>query len=133
MGQKMEGNIMKEIAKTIGVCALCYGLAWLTVQALWPHISAASFMQSMPAWLPAAAATVASLAVLFLITHMERGCIHPESYLFLFLYGAVCLGFSFSTALPGQFNVGTATVNMAFVYVVLWKLLQKKCAEKPAE
>ncbi len=124
---------MKEIVKTLGVCALCYGLAWLTVQAIWPFISAFPFVQGMPTWLPTAVATIASLAVLFLITHMERGCIHPESYRFLFLYGAVCLGFSLSTALPGQFNVGTATVNMAFVYVVAWKLCQKRCAKKPAK
>lgn len=122
---------MKQIAKTLGVCALCYGLGWLTVRSLWPLVSGLAVLQALPLWLPAAVATAASLAVLFLITHMERGCIHPESYLFLFLYGAVCLGFSFSTALPGQFNVGTATVNMAFVYVVIWKLIQKRTAKKP--
>lgn len=121
---------MKEIVKTLGICALCYGLGWLTVQALWPLIGGLSFVQNLPAWLPGAVASCASLAVLFLITHMERGCIHPESDSFLFLYGAVCLSFSFSTALPGQFNVGTATVNMAFVYVVMWKLFQKHRAAK---
>lgn len=114
-----------EIWRTFRLCAVCLALGAATVWFLWPPLRGLTIVQALPSEAPPVVAFITASLLLFVITHMERGHMDPRGYCFLMVYGLSCLAFGLSTIPASQNNYGTAVMEMAFVYMLLWKAFQK--------
>lgn len=115
--------MVKQILHTILLCAVCYALAFVFVTSSWPYLS--PLTANWPIWLPAALSTSTGFFLFYVITHMERGQLNPQGYMFMFLYGLACLVFGLTALHPTQYNTGMATLQVAFVIMLSWKAGQK--------
>lgn len=122
-----EESIM-EMLRTLRLVGISYVLGLLVVWLTWPVLS--PLTAQWPVWLPALVSGVLSFLMLVVITHMERGQLDPQGYTFKILYLGVCLGFGLSTLPPSQYNTGMASMEMAFVMMLTWKIFRQVCKPK---
>ncbi len=111
---------MRKFLGTLLYCAVFYGAAWCTVQVAWPIL--AKYAEQFPPQLAQSVASWTSIALMVVLIHMQRGGLNPAKAPYLLLFGGTCLTFGLSTAHPSQFNAGTASLQLAFLYQCLWAL-----------
>jgi hypothetical protein len=113
----------RDVWETTKKVAICYIPGFLTVKILWPILI--PWAASTPVWLHSLAPKLTAFGLMWVVTHMEDNRMSPFGYRFLLSYTFVCLAFGFTTLFPSQYNEGMAIGEMAFVWMLIWKIFQK--------
>ncbi len=116
-------NRFVEVLKTVTMCGISALIASAVVFPLWPLAS--SYMTFIPEWMAPVFAMFGGVSVFVVITHMQRGQLDPMRAPFKILYACACLMFAASTIPRSQYNTGTAVTEIAFVIMLVWKIVRK--------